>query len=424
MHNPALPSLRFALHAAILLALPSAPGATVLDSLLSLLSPRYQSVISQHDRYNLQIIYTRIDRNSNNIPHFDHFSFNVDAGHYFYPASLVKLPVAVLALEKINTLGIASLTRRTPLRIDRTLECPISYESADSLPSDTASVESSVKRMLLVSDNSACNRLWEFLTRDYANRRLAECGYGSMVLLHRFAGCDTPQNRQNNPVGFFEPRSGKVLYQQPLGESKSVPDINPLAPLCIGSFSYRNGVLLPRQFRADNLNFVPLGAIHRLLIAIMFPSSVEQHNVLRLHTEDYRLLRTWMCLLPHEGGWSAYVPDSGYPDNFKKYLLFGDSTHPCLPHLREFNVVGRAYGFMSDVAYFADFDAHVEFFLSATIFANEDDIINDDQYEYASLALPFFSALGEIVYEYEKTRLRRHRPDLREFKPAPPIVSK
>ncbi|MGA2506849.1 MAG: serine hydrolase [Chitinispirillaceae bacterium] len=426
MYNPASPSLRFALHAAMLLALPAVPGATVLDSLLSLLPQRYQSVISQHDRYNLQIMYTRIDRDARNVPHFDHFSFNVDAGagHYFYPASLVKLPVAVLALEKINALGIKGLTSRTPMRIDRTLDCPISYESADSLPSDTASVESSVKRMLLVSDNSAHNRLWEFLTKDYANRRLAECGFGSMLLLHRFAGCDTLQNRMNNPIGFFEPRSGKVLYQQPLAESRSVPDHNPLAPFCIGSFSYRNGVLLARPYRADNLNFVPLDAIHRLVISIMFPSSVTQSKALRLKSEDYRLLRTWMCLLPREGGWSAYVPDSGYPDNFKKYLLFGDSTRPCLPHLREFNVVGRAYGFMSDVAYFADFDARVEFFLSATIFANEDDIINDDQYEYASLALPFFSALGETVYEYEKTRPRRHRPDLREFMPTLPTIEK
>jgi len=108
MYNPASPSFRFVLHAAMLLALPAVAGATVLDSLLSLLPQRYQSVISQHDRYNLQVMYTRIDRDAHNVPHFDHFSFNVDAGagHYFYPASLVKLPVAVLALEKINALGI------------------------------------------------------------------------------------------------------------------------------------------------------------------------------------------------------------------------------------------------------------------------------------------------------------------------------
>jgi hypothetical protein len=399
-------------------AMPFTANGTVLDSLLRLLPPRCQSVVSQPDRYGLQIIYTQIERDAHNRPHFTHFTFNVDARHYFYPASIVKLPVAALALEKINRLGIKGLSCRTPMKIDNTLDC-LSADDGCGWCRDTASVESSVKCMLLASDNGSYNRLWEFLTRDYANRRLAECGYGDIRLLHRFASCGVQQNRINNPVRFIG-RKGTTLYRQPLTKSQSVPDTNPLAPLFIGSFSYQNGVLLPRPFRADNLNYAPLGAIHRLLMAIMFPATVRRQNALHLSAGDYKLLRTWMCLLPRESKIPAYVPDSGYPDNFKKYLLLGDGTRPCAENLREFNVVGRAYGFLCDAAYFADFNARVEFFLSAVIFANENDIVNDDQYEYDAVGLPFFSALGAAVYEHEKTRYRRHRPDLREFKPVLP----
>ncbi len=408
-----------ALFIIIIIVLPATAGGTILDSLLHLLPPPYQSVLSQPDRYNLQILYTQINRDVQNRPHFTHFSFHVDPKQYFYPASLVKLPVAVLALEKINRLGIRGFNRRSRMKIDCDIGCNTIYDSDDNLPSDSISIESSIKRMLLVSDNGGYNRLWEFLTRDYANRRLAECGYGGIRLLHRFSGCAGLQNRENNPIRFFG-KQGKVLFTQPQTVSQ-LPDVNPLAPVFMGSFSYRNGLLIPHPFRADFLNYIPLEEEHRLLIAVMFPATVERKKSFLLTASDYYLLRTWMCLLPHESGIPRYAPDSGYPDNFKKYLLFGDSTHPCVPHLREFNVVGRAYGFMSDVAYFADFDARVEFFLSAVIFANEDDIINDDQYEYNSLALPFFSALGAAVCEYEKKRHRRHRPDLREFLTMLPV---
>jgi hypothetical protein len=394
---------------------PSETDGSILDALLQRLPPPYRSVVEHPDRYNLQIIYTQIDRDVRNRPHFNHFLYRVNPKEYFYPASLVKLPVAALALEKINTLGIRGLSRRTPLQIDNTIDCPAGY-----LWSDTSSVESSIRRMLLASDNGAYNRLWEFLTRDYANSRLKECGYGGIRLLHRLSACSVLQNRVNNPVRFCT-ENGKTLYAQPRTVSR-LSDDNPLAPVTMGSFSYFNGMLMLRPFRADNLNYAPLESVHRFLIAVMFPVAAGSGSPLRLSAGDYHLLRTWMCLLPRESGMPEYVPDSGYADNFKKYLLFGDSTQPCVPYLREFNVVGRAYGFLSDVAYFADFKARVEFFLSAVISVNEDGIINDDQYEYKTIALPFFSALGTAVYGYEKTRYRHHRPDLREFIPA--MVSK
>ena len=400
--------------AAIIAALSYPADGTILDALLQHLPPSCRSVVSHPGQYHIQIIYTQIDRDARNRPHFNHLQYRVDPKQYFYPASLVKLPVAALALEKFNKLGIEGLSRRTPMRIDNTLDCLAGYGS-----SDTASVESSVKRMLLVSDNSGYNRLWEFLTRDYANSRLKEYGYGGIRLLHRLSACGVLQNRVNNPVRFCT-ENGKTLYAQPRTISR-LSDDNPLAPVTMGSFSYFNGMLLPRPFRADNLNYAPLESVHRFLIEVMFPAAAGSGSPLRLSAGDYRLLRTWMCLLPRESGMPEYVPDNGYADNYKKYLLFGDGTHPCSASVREFNVVGRAYGFMSDVAYFADFERHVEFFLSAVIFANEDDIVNDDQYEYEAVALPFFSALGAVVYEYEKTRYRRHRPDLREFAPLLPV---
>jgi hypothetical protein len=81
-------------------------------------------------------------------------------------------------------------------------------------------------------------------------------------------------------------------------------------------------------------------------------------------------------------------------------------------------VVGKAYGFIGDVAYFADFREMVEFFLSAVMYANQDDVINDDCYDYETLALPFFRSLASEIYGYEKKRPRSRVPDLRKFEQA------
>ena len=65
----------------------------------------------------MQIIYTQIDRGKKDKDKFkltDHY-FNVDPDNYFYPASTVKLPVAILALQKLNELKIPGLDKNTTM---------------------------------------------------------------------------------------------------------------------------------------------------------------------------------------------------------------------------------------------------------------------------------------------------------------------
>src|SRR5260370_22477382 len=56
----------------------------------------FDSILKRKDELNVQVIYTRIDRDKNNTPSFKDFYFNVNDNNYFYPASTVKFPVAVL----------------------------------------------------------------------------------------------------------------------------------------------------------------------------------------------------------------------------------------------------------------------------------------------------------------------------------------
>src|SRR5258705_7602327 len=63
-----------------------------------------QAVLSQPETYRYQIIYTAINRDKNNNPSFKNYYLNVDPHRYFNPASVVKMPLAFLSLEKLNAM--------------------------------------------------------------------------------------------------------------------------------------------------------------------------------------------------------------------------------------------------------------------------------------------------------------------------------
>ena len=81
-------------------------------------SDKFDHILENVEKYKLQIIYTQIYRDENNKANFTTFKFRVDDQQYFYPASSIKLPVAALALEKINNLDIDGLTTFSDMLID------------------------------------------------------------------------------------------------------------------------------------------------------------------------------------------------------------------------------------------------------------------------------------------------------------------
>ena len=87
---------------------------SVMKNLLEQLPPKFDSILKMKD-YQVQILYTQIDRGKKGKVKFTDHSFNLDSSNYFYPASTVKLPVAILALQKLNELKIAGLDKNTTM---------------------------------------------------------------------------------------------------------------------------------------------------------------------------------------------------------------------------------------------------------------------------------------------------------------------
>lgn len=119
-------------------------------------------------------------------------------------------------------------------------------------------------------------------------------------------------------------------------------------------------------------------------------------------------------MMPGESLSPVYDPGKNW-DTYVKFLLYGSERGTSHSGIRIFNKVGDAYGFLTDAAYIIDTDSQVEFMLSAVIYCNSDGIFNDDHYDYASVGLPFMKHLGQAILEYERTRVRKYKPDLSQF---------
>jgi len=388
------------------------PDSPLLDSLLRT-APALQPVLAQPAIYQLQIIYTQINRDAGNVPSFTRHTYHLNPGQYFNPASLVKLPVTLLALEKLHTLPVP-INRSTIMSTGAAGRCQTPVPFAAPADSDRqASVGNYIKRMLLVSDNLAYNRLYELLGQKPLNDRLRQLGYAGSRIVRRFAPCDTAANRFTNPIAFHSP-SGDTLYKQPAQANLRTP-APPLGPVFVGKGYKVGSRLIRRPYEFTTANNLPLPDITALLQTALFPESIPNPQRPRLAPADYAFLRQYLHLTPHASRFTPYQAPE-YFDAYKKYLGYGrrPEAQP-QPGLRIFNIVGMSHGYLADVAYFADSLHQSEFMLSAVLYVNADGILNDGAYEYETIGLPFLAQLGQLIYNYEARRPRHCRPDLSLF---------
>lgn len=372
----------------------------------------FDSILRYQDEYQVQVIYNQLDRGAKNRPHFKDNYYQVDRHRYFYPASTVKMPAAFLALEKLNKLSVNGLDKYTPMYIDSTCAAKGAV-CEDTTASDAPfSLAQYIKKMFIVSDNDAFNHVYEFLGQQYLNNQLHRKGYRDAEIIHRLDVMLTEeQNRYTNPVTF---RVGnQVLYHQQ-AQFNATPFPHREEKLGRAYLSKGQLVLQPMDFPSKNR--IALEDLHHLLRTVMFPESVPAWRRFRLKAADYSFLYRCMSQLPTETIHPAFDSTMMH-DAYCKFFLYGAEKQATIPsHLRIFNKVGWAYGFLLDIAYVVDFDKRVEFMLSAVINVNKDGILGDDQYEYETTGLPFLNNLGKMIYEYELQRPRKYLPDLSRFK--------
>jgi hypothetical protein len=367
-----------------------------MEKLLSRTPAYFGNILRYRDSLEVQVIYTQIDRSRNNSPTFRDYYFNVDSTRYFYPASTVKLPVALLALQHLHELNVPGLDWTTTMLTDTDYEGETMVLNDPTSADGRPSVGQYIKNIFLISDNDAFNRLYEWLGPAYINEQLHRMGYADVQIRHRLdILLREDQNRRTNPVRFLD-AGDRPVWQEPARTDTTT--------------------YLPRQDLLDGVDFsrknrISLTDLHRILRSVIFPESVPESQRFNIGADGYRFLYRCMSELPGETRYPAYDSSEVW-DTYVKFLLFGNRKVPVPRNIRIFNKVGQAYGYLMDVAYIMDTANGVEFMLSALIRCNPDGQLGDSHYDYDGLGFPFLQHLGEVIYQYERERPRKFKPDL------------
>lgn len=355
----------------------------------------FKPYLNDAEKYEIQIIYTQIDRDSQQHPTFTQYSYQLNSKRFFNPASLVKWPLILLGMEKVN-----NLNRDYGTTIYNKVEFTGNPDSTANIKTDylapdkTPRLANYIKEMILVSDNDAYNRMYDFLGQEYINMRLLEMGYDSIRVMLRFDNSNRMQNRTTPAVNFYDDKDS-LIYKQPAA-TNPVQLSNPLGAIIKGGRDY------------SYFNNVPLQDVNDMMLYVFFRDVAPFKKSFNLTEKDYELLYKYTAMYPRESEFPLFKKNKRkYPVHLKKYLYYGkNSVLPDLPGLRIHNMVGESHGTLSDVAYFVNTKTGIEFMLSAVI-NTCDGKITPANYHYKDIGQPFLRKLGRTIYEYEKQR-RKH----------------
>ena len=365
----------------------------------SILKDEYLKKIASNPDHEVQIIYTQVNKKDNS---FKSFTYNVDNNKYFYPASTVKMPVAILALQRLNEINANGTDIK---RSDDMLTAAFKAKQTPSFTDTTTTsgkpnVERFIEKIFAVSDNNAYNRLYELLGQDYINQTLRAKGvFTNSVINHRLdiTGLDAEDNRNTNNIRFF--RDNKILYDKPEEYAKNIWKHQ--ATNAIRGVGYINSKdsLVNQPFDFTGKNFYTLKDMEGTLQRIIFPEFFPPAQRFDIKDGDYAFLKKCMSDLPKS--YSFYKNNPEYYDSYVKFFMFGDSKDAIPDDIKIYNKVGTAYGYLIDCAYIENTTKDIGFFLTAVIHVNKNKIYNDGKYEYNEIGLPFMAKLGKAVYDYE-----------------------
>lgn len=374
--------------------------------------PLFREIISHPDTYRLQVIYTQINRDRNNNPRFTNYYFNYDPLLYFNPASMVKMPLAFLALEKLNEMRVAGVNKHTTIVFDASEPWHRPLDKDTTAANGLPSIAHFIKRAFLVSENDPYNRLYQFVGQKDINRKLHQKGYSDVRITRQFMGLPPEQNSHTNPYRFIN-ANGETIYSQPAMINSDAFDFNRIIKLGKAHMNNRDSII-NEPFDFTKHNNLSLETMLTMLRSVMFPKSVSARQRFKLTKEDYTFLYRYLSQYPSETPDPKYDEKAFY-DSYVKFF-FRDSSKQMPGDVRVFNKVGWSYGFLTDVSYVADFKNKTEYMLAATLYVNSDEVLNDGKYDYDTKGYPFLNMLGQIIYNYELNRKKTYLPDLSPFR--------
>mgnify|MGYP000226673748 FL=1 len=385
----------------------------IQEILSSIQDSTTKAVLANPATFRYQIVYTQINRDKNGVPHFKNYTLQVDPDKYFNPASMVKMPLAFLSLEKLHELNKPEINKHTTILFDSSYQRQVSMYADSSSKNKKPSIAHFIKRAFLISENDPYNRMYQFIGQSDINKKLLQKGYGSTKITRQFMGYTEDQNRHTNGIRFVNDNN-TLLYEQ--APQYNTDSFSFSAPILIGNAHWNSkDELVQGPFDFTKHNNISLEDMQKMLQAIVFPTSVPSKSRFNISEEDRQFLLQFLSQYPSETNYPKYDTEHFY-DSYVKFF-FQDSTHSMPKNIRVFNKVGWAYGFLTDVSYVLDTLNNIDYMLSATVYVNSDGVVNDSKYDEETVGFPFLKHIGNAFYEYELKRKRNYHPILKNQVP-------
>ncbi len=316
---------------------------------------------------------------------------------WFSPASVAKLPMALLMAERLSAHGLDAHAEIRLSAPPETGEWPVDEPLGETF-------RRGCNRTFAISENVPYNRWYEYLGADAVNARLAALGYPDTRLIARLGSADRDANRRSRG-GVLLAADGRMVEQR---DAMTAAERRfPFGQAMVGrGWKNNDGSTTtgPRDFSYSN--FMPLADSLGMLQAFVLPDTVPAKRRWRIDEPLRAQLLQAMALRPRDSD-DPHYDEATHHDGYARWFLVGDGPQRYPEGVRVLGKSGMAYGYLSEVAYLQDRDSGAECMLAAAIHVNRDGIYNDDQYEYDDIGLPFLAALGRAVLDVEREEMKR-----------------
>ncbi len=364
-------------------------------------------LLEEPEAWRVQVLVGEITTDSAGTPSVQIHPFRLDA-EYEYPASALKTIGAVAALRTVQMLralpGCEGLTVDTELMFHALPTTLVDSAGAPVVVAEDGrtTLRRELERTLIVSSNSAFNRLFDFAGHEALNTMMWDAGLESVRMRHRLSQQGLPEaahrmapevsaelpTPEGAPVaqGLFE---GLRRGWRPLLPARTSTIAMPTAGPQRQQVGTAYRAPLTRERVEEPLDFSDKNAVSLLdllrIVAYVADPALSPTS-LELDDAHRGLLREIM----------GRVPDD--PDRYKPFSP-GVTRQVPWDRLSYINKAGRAYGFHLDIAHIQDTESGRQVLVAAAIYANPNGVLNDDDYAYESVSYPFLTAIGAAVAE-------------------------
>ena len=366
-----------------------AQNRTLVWSELLSSTPTLQNVHSHAQQFELEIILDVYDKVKDSL---QRFHYDPSHNKYFYPASIVKLPSAIFACERINQLN-NSVDIHTPLRINANGPCQRECKSDAFNKEGLPTIAGFIRKALTISDNSSFTRLYEWVGPEYYVHRFQELNMPKSVIRKKFDSCSLEDCRCVNSIDFI--KNDSVVYHQP-SRCYHGPYFQPMDQMTIGLRHMEGKKIIssPKDFSQNNC--LPLENLHDLVIGVCYP----QFSKFTLHLTKEQ--RTWimesMRKSPAELH-QKWKEDSKFHQHYYNFMFYGNKPEGHQEEIKITNIVGLAYGYTIESAVIEDQNGNF-IVLSAKLYTNKNDIAGSGEYRYESISMPFMRDLGKVCLQW------------------------